>query len=125
MRTKLTTILVSVLSLGFILLLGHELRFWGPIPEPGVVYLQDYNCSSNLEQQKKIVQAYERVLHKIWLDVPYYIEDVLFETDEFVYLDSIAWNLPDILSPWEDDEECYTTIKTPHSVNPDTIPTKP
>lgn len=37
----------------------------------------------------QIQHAYERVMHKIWIDRPAYVEDVLWETDEFLRLDSL------------------------------------
>lgn len=39
--------------------------------------------------QAQIQHAYERVMHRIWIDRPAYVEDVLWETDEFLRLDSL------------------------------------
>lgn len=37
----------------------------------------------------QIQHAYENVLHRVWIDRPAYVEDVLWETDEFLRLDSL------------------------------------
>ena len=39
--------------------------------------------------QKAIIEAYEDVLHEIWLDKPSYVEDALSEGDAFIHLDEI------------------------------------
>lgn len=52
------------------------------IPEKGV-YLrssEDYN---------KIINAYSNVLHRVWIDRPSYVEDVLWETDEILVLEAL------------------------------------
>ena len=40
--------------------------------------------------QTEIHGAYAEVMHRVWIDNPTYVEDVLFETDEFMYLDSLV-----------------------------------
>lgn len=37
----------------------------------------------------RIQHAYENVLHRVWIDRPAYVEDVLWETEEFLRLDSL------------------------------------
>ena len=39
--------------------------------------------------QKAIIEAYEEVLHEVWLDKPAYVEDALAEGDAFIHLDEI------------------------------------
>ena len=39
--------------------------------------------------QKAIIEAYEDVLHEVWLDKPAYVEDALAEGDAFIHLDEI------------------------------------
>lgn len=39
--------------------------------------------------QKAIIEAYEGVLHEVWLDKPAYVEDALAEGDAFIHLDEI------------------------------------
>lgn len=40
--------------------------------------------------QKAIIEAYEDVLHEVWLDKPAYVEDALAEGDAFIHLDEIV-----------------------------------
>ena len=39
-----------------------------------------------LERKENIIYAYNSLLHKVWIDNPNYVENVLTETDEFVSL---------------------------------------
>lgn len=43
-----------------------------------------------------IISAYNNVIHRIWIDNPNYVEDVLQETDEFQELNTLLEN------KWED-----------------------
>ena len=40
-------------------------------------------------KDKRIINAYSNLLHRIWLDKPSYVEDVLNEYDEFLELDEL------------------------------------
>lgn len=43
----------------------------------------------------KVINAYSALLHRIWIDKPSYVEDVLNEYDEFLELDELLggdWN---------------------------------
>lgn len=40
-------------------------------------------------KDKKIIDAYNKLLHRIWIDKPSYVEDVLNEYDEFLELDEL------------------------------------
>ena len=40
-------------------------------------------------KQQRIINAYSNVLHRIWLDKPSYVEDVLWEYDEMLELDEL------------------------------------
>lgn len=42
-----------------------------------------------LEQLRAMREAYDCILHRIWIDMPCYTEDVLWETEEFLTLDSL------------------------------------
>lgn len=48
-----------------------------------------FELKCKLENQKKLVRAYQNVLHQVWLDKPNYVEDALSETDEFCDLNEI------------------------------------
>ena len=50
---------------------------------------------------RAIIRAYNHVLHRIWIDKPNYVEDVLTESDEFVELNSLLY------SQWEDTFDFY------------------
>ena len=49
------------------------------IPEKGIVETHD----------AKIIRAYEKLLHEVWLDKPSYVEDALMEGDAFIELDEL------------------------------------
>lgn len=70
---------------------------------PGVVYLQDYDCSMKYTHAKEELNAYAGVLHRIWLDRPSYVEDVLFETDEFCTLNEVS-DYGDIFEFWSEQD---------------------
>lgn len=40
-------------------------------------------------KDKRIINAYSNLLHRIWIDKPSYVEDVLWETDEMLELDEL------------------------------------
>lgn len=42
-----------------------------------------------LENQQKLIRAYENVLHEVWLDKPNYVEEALAEGDAFIELEEL------------------------------------
>lgn len=47
------------------------------------------------QNSQRIINAYSSLLHRIWIDKPSYVEDVLWETDEMLELDELLngdWN---------------------------------
>ena len=48
-----------------------------------------FELKCKLENQKKLIRAYENVLHEVWLDKPNYVEDALSESDAFCDLNEI------------------------------------
>lgn len=48
-----------------------------------------------------MLQAYNNLLHRVWLDNPTYVEEVLIESDEFCTLDDILGG------NWEDTFQFY------------------
>lgn len=45
---------------------------------------------TQLENKNNIIYAYNALLHRIWIDNPNYVEDVLVECDEYVSLDELV-----------------------------------
>lgn len=41
------------------------------------------------QDSQRIIDAYSNVLHRIWIDKPSYVEDVLWESDEMLELDEL------------------------------------
>jgi len=58
--------------------------------------------NSESQWDKEVIRAYNHLLHRVWIDRPSYVEDVLTETDEFVVLDSL------LNGHWEDTFEFYS-----------------
>lgn len=55
--------------------------------------------------QTVINACHARLLHRIWLDNPTYVEDVLSETDEWQgYLEAIDGDTEDIFLFWSDED---------------------
>ena len=48
-----------------------------------------FELKCKLENQKKLIRAYENVLHEVWVDKPNYVEDALSESDAFCDLNEI------------------------------------
>lgn len=44
---------------------------------------------AQIAQMREIHAAYAAVLHRAWIDMPPYVEDVLWETEEYLTLDSL------------------------------------
>ena len=63
------------------------------VPEKDIMIHNEYDA--------KVIAAYSALLHRIWIDKPSYVEDCLFETDEFLELDEILHN------NWEDTFEFW------------------
>ena len=68
-----------------------------------LLYGANYNPSKtvSIETNKchdyqKLMRAYNNLLHRVWIDRPGYVEEVLSETREFVVLDSL------LNSDWDD-----------------------
>ena len=53
------------------------------------------------DYQRKIIIAYNHLLHRVWIDKPNYVEDALMETNEFCELDLLLNN------EWADTFDFY------------------
>lgn len=95
MKKSLTIISICSVMLLFIMCTA---RTSANIPEKGV-YLrssEDYN---------KIINAYSNVLHRVWIDRPSYVEDVLWETDEILVLEMLLGGDWDMTFEFHDEED--------------------
>lgn len=52
--------------------------------------ITSHTLESQLERKNNIIYAYNALLHRIWIDNPNYVEDVLVECDEWVSLDQLV-----------------------------------
>ena len=119
MEENLKSILIIVLTVGFLSLLGHEMGWIGP--------QHTYAVECN---EANYDTAYKAVIHRVWLDKPSYVEDVLWETDEMLHLDALLdgdWG--DTFEFWsEKDSIDYHTnwAYDPLTIyHPDVMPSKP
>ena len=55
-----------------------------------VLFFCMHSCISCVNVQNKRMKAYEGLLHRVYLDNPVYVDDVLSETDAFQELDASA-----------------------------------
>lgn len=57
---------------------------------------QELMLQRECAERTQIQGAYSDVLHRVWIDQPQYVEDILWETEEFLRLDSL------LQGDWED-----------------------
>lgn len=57
------------------------------------------------EDYNKIIQAYSNVLHRVWIDRPSYVEDVLWETDEILVLEMLLGGDWDMTFEFHDEQD--------------------
>lgn len=94
-QTIITTVLIIIL-LSICVFIKCNAR-QDRIPEDVIMAYQEK------EWYEETLRAYNHLLHRIWIDRPNYVEDVLCETDEFWVLDSL------MNGHWEDTFEFYNT----------------
>lgn len=98
-----------------------------------VIFFSAYTKSTEDSFTKQqLLALHSRVLHKVWIDKPAYVKDVLWESDEFLELDSVSkGDFGDIFT-FKNYSEYYTycdnlgicaSIKHKCS-EPDTLPSK-
>lgn len=81
-----TSLVFIVIILSSIIIILHTVNHKS---EPGVIYLSDYAAAHKASREEAVHKAYNMLLHRIWIDNPSYVEDVLNESDEFITLDSV------------------------------------
>ena len=62
---------------------------------------EDTEYMRELRWYDETLRAYNHLLHRVWIDRPNYVEDVLTECDEFIELDSL------LNGHWGDTFEFY------------------
>lgn len=116
-----------ILAIGFIVLLSHEMGWIGP--QRAHAFTFDYDSiEAECIAHTNIQGAYAAVIHRVWIDQPSYVEDVLWETDEMLHLDALLegnwedtfyfWSEKDSIdyaTNWKRDPLCI-------QIEPDTIP---
>jgi len=80
---SLLKVLLAVLTFLCLLLIGFimfstKAHADSPRPEQATIV-----------HQQQIISAYSDLLHRVWIDKPSYVEDVLVEYDEFISLDEL------------------------------------
>lgn len=126
MTEKLKTVLIAILFSLSTMLLFHEIGWIGP--QPAHAFQLEKN-ESNFNE------AYNAVIHRMWIDKPSYVENVLWETDEFLHLDALLeGNWGDTFEFWsEKDSIDYNTnwlhspvtLAEPDDLLPKAKPDKP
>lgn len=69
--------------------------------------LRKHNAELNekLQHYRTINMSYGDLLHRIWIDRPGYVEDVLWESEEFEKIDSIYQNnWEDVFEFWSEED---------------------
>lgn len=80
MKENLKTLLIATLTLLSVLLLSHEMGWINP---------KSNTTETTKENTTDLNKACKKLIHRIWLDNPVYVEDVLWETDEMLELDHL------------------------------------
>ena len=99
-----------------------------------VAFMQIWNTRSIVRQRTqerkeltKYNTAYKAVIHRVWIDNPTYVEEVLWESDEMLHLDEL------LAGDWDNTFEFWTGQDSIDYItnweydpitnsNPDTIP---
>ena len=80
MKENLKTLLIATLALLSVLLLSREMGWINP---------KSNTIETTKENTADLDKACKKLIHRIWLDNPVYVEDVLWETDEMLELDHL------------------------------------
>jgi hypothetical protein len=93
------TVKLGIITLTFMLFLGFLLFFAAALTGCSSQSIsantaedqeaEIFMLRCKVANQKAIIEAYEDVLHEVWLDKPAYVEDALAEGDAFIHLDEI------------------------------------
>lgn len=89
----ITVAVFFVIIVACIALTGCTSTARANVPEKDIMIHNEYDA--------KVIAAYSALLHRIWIDKPSYVEDCLFEYDEFLELDEL------LDGNWEDTFEFW------------------
>lgn len=123
---KLERVLLGILSILCLLLAIHAMQLKHEKKQDvGVVYLQDFNASVRAQQADEVCEAWAQLFHRMWIDNPAYVEDVVFKMSEYAHLDSLAnIEMTDMYAYWS-DEDSITYKRRQRMVQPDEYPCQP
>ena len=86
------TIIVAAI---FVLVVAIAILLIGCSTQAANATIPEKELKVDSVRDAKIINAYSNLLHRIWIDKPSYVEDVLNEYDEFLELDELLngdWN---------------------------------
>lgn len=77
-----------------------------------VLYTKERNDEAEeaeveLIHAQRLVSAYEKLIHRVWLDKPSYVEDCLNETDEFIEVNDLYDNDWDSFEFWSEEDSIH------------------
>ena len=123
---KAERIIIGILAILSLLLTIHVMQIkYEKKQDVGVVYLQDFNASVRAQQADEVCEAWACLFHRMWIDNPTYVEDVVFKMSEYAHLDSLAnIEMTDMYAYWS-DEDSITYRRRMRTVQPDEYPYQP
>lgn len=86
------TIIVAAI---FVLVVAIAILLIGCSTQAANAAIPEKELKVDSVRDAKVINAYSALLHRIWIDKPSYVEDVLNEYDEFLELDELLngdWN---------------------------------
>ena len=86
------TIIVAAI---FVLVVAIAMLLIGCSTQAANAAIPEKELKVDSVRDAKIINAYSNLFHRIWIDKPSYVEDVLNEYDEFLELDELLdgdWN---------------------------------
>lgn len=95
MKTKPNGCGTIVVAMIFVILIAIAIALVSCSTQAANAAIPEKELKVDSVHDAKIINAYSNLLHRIWIDKPSYVEDVLNEYDEFLELDELLdgdWN---------------------------------
>lgn len=95
MKTKPNGCGTIVVAMIFVILIAIAIALVSCSTQAANAAIPEKELKVDSVHDAKVINAYSALLHRIWLDKPSYVEDVLNEYDEFLELDELLdgdWN---------------------------------